>query len=87
MGTVEGERQPRPAGQRLLPAGVTPPASGSGSRARIDAALSGLLPERDLTSGERAVFNAEVDAAIREAARTARFGEVAAARGRGCARS
>lgn len=45
------------------------------------AALAGELDERDLSAEERAVFNAELDASISEAARTIRFGEVLAARG------
>lgn len=43
--------------------------------------MQGELPERDLSAEERVVLNAELDAAISEATRSVRFGEVLAARG------
>ena len=56
-------------------------AHSSASRQRVEAALRGALPERELTPDERVVLNAEVDATISETVRTVRFGEVLAARG------
>ncbi len=81
---VEGERQSRSAKQQLdhwARVGRAVSAHSSASRLRVEAALSGSLPERHLTPGERVVLNAEVDAAISETVRTVRFGEVLAARG------
>ncbi len=51
------------------------------ARRRVEAALAGQLPERDLSAEERAVFNAELDASLSEAARKVSFGNVLAARG------
>jgi hypothetical protein len=51
------------------------------ARRRVEAALAGTLPERDLSVPERAVFSAELDAAIFETARRVRFGEVLSGRG------
>lgn len=51
------------------------------ARRRVEAALAKELPERDLTGGERAVLDAELDGSISAAARTISFGEVLAARG------
>ena len=81
---VEGERQSRSAKQQLdhwARVGRAVSAHSSASRLRVEGALSGSLPERDLTAEERVVFNAEVDAAVSETARAVRFGEVLAARG------
>ena len=81
---VEGERQSRSAKQQLdhwARVGRAVSAHSSASRQRVEAALRGALPDRDLTADERVVFNAEVDAAISETTRSIRFGEVLAARG------
>jgi hypothetical protein len=81
---VEGERQSRSAKQQLdhwARVGRAVSAHSSASRQRVEAALRGALPERELTADERVVFNAEVDAAISETTRSVRFGEVLAARG------
>ena len=81
---VEGERQSRSAQQQLdhwARVGRAVSAHSSASRQRVEAALRGALPDRDLTADERVVFNAEVDAAISETTRSVRFGEVLAARG------
>ena len=81
---VEGKRQSRSAKQQLdhwARVGRAVSAHGSASRQRVEAALRGVLPERDLTPDERVVLNAEVDATISETVRTVRFGEVLAARG------
>ncbi len=80
----EGPRQSRSAKQQLdhwARVGRAVSAHTSAARRRVEAALEGSLPERELSPDERVVFNAEVDATISEAARTARFGEVLAARG------
>ncbi len=45
------------------------------------AALAGELDEREIDVDERVLFNAALDAAISQTARTIRFGEVLAARG------
>ncbi|CAB4951182.1 MAG: hypothetical protein F2840_07810 [Actinobacteria bacterium] len=81
---VEGERQSRSAKQQLdhwARVGRAVSAHSSASRQRVEAALRGALPERELTADERVVFNAEVDAAISETTRSVRFGEVLTARG------
>ena len=81
---VEGARQSRSAKQQLdhwARVGRAVSMTQTAARRRIEAALAGELPERDLTAEERAVFNAEVDAAVSEATRRISFGEVLAARG------
>ena len=81
---VEGKRQSRSAKQQLdhwARVGRAVSAHSSASRQRVEAALRGALPERELTPDERVVLNAEVDATISETVRTVRFGEVLAALG------
>lgn len=81
---VEGERQSRSAKQQLdhwARVGRAVSARSSASRLRVEAALAGSLPERELSGDERVVLNAEVAAAISATARAVRFGEVLAARG------
>ena len=81
---VEGERQSRSAKQQLdhwARVGRAVSAHSSASRLRVEAALGGSLPQRELSADERVAFNAEVDAAISETARAVSFGEVLAARG------
>jgi hypothetical protein len=81
---VEGARQSRSAKQQLdhwARVGRAVSMTQSAARRRVEAALSGDLPERDLTAEERTVFNAELDASVSEAARTLHFGEVLASRG------
>src|SRR6202012_1603754 len=76
---AEGARQSRSAKQQVDPWARGGPAGSIGhaaARRRVEAALAGTLPEHELSSEERAVFNAEVDAAISETARRVRFGEV-----------
>jgi hypothetical protein len=51
------------------------------ARRRVEAALSGELDERRLSSEERSVFDAELDAAISEKGRTTDFGARLAKRG------
>jgi len=81
---VEGARQSRSAKQQLdhwARVGRAVSMGHTAARRRVEAALAGELPERDLTGEERAVLDAEIDAAVSEAARATSFGEVLAARG------
>ncbi|MCW2571909.1 MAG: hypothetical protein JWO88_1967 [Frankiales bacterium] len=81
---VEGARQSRSAKQQLdhwARVGRAVSMTHTAARRRVEAALAGELPERDLTVEERTVFNAELNAAISEAARAVSFGEVLATRG------
>ena len=81
---AEGVLQSRSAKQQLdhwIRVGRAVSTTGTAARRRVEAALAGQLPERDLSTDERAVLDAEVDAALSAAARQVRFGEVLAARG------
>ncbi len=81
---VEGARQSRSAKQQLdhwVRVGRAVSMPHTAARQRVEHALAGELPWRDLTTGEREVVNAEIDAAVSGAARTISFGEVLAARG------
>lgn len=81
---VEGARQRRSAKQQLdhwARVGRSVSMTHTAARRRVEAALAGQLPERELSAEEMTVFNAELDASISEAARTISFGEVLAARG------
>jgi hypothetical protein len=81
---VEGERQSRSAKQQLdhwARVGRAVTAIESVARRRVELALTGELDERELTTQERVVFDAEIDASLSEAARVVRFGEVLASRG------
>jgi hypothetical protein len=81
---AEGARQSRSAKQQLdhwVRVGRAVSMTQTAARRRVEAALAGELPERDLSSEERTVFNAELDASISEAARTLRFGDALATRG------
>jgi hypothetical protein len=81
---AEGQRQSRSAKQQLdhwARVGRAVSVQTSTARRRVEAALAGEFDERELTGEERVVFNAELDTAVSEAARTIRFGEVLAARG------
>jgi hypothetical protein len=81
---AEGSRQSRSAKQQLdhwARVGRAVSMTQTAARRRVEAALTGELPERDLSAAERTVFNAELDASISAAARTISFGEVLAARG------
>jgi hypothetical protein len=80
----EGQRQSRSAKQQLdhwARIGRAVSAQTSVARRRVEAALAGELPERELTADERVAFNAELDASISESARAINFGEVLASRG------
>jgi ParD-like antitoxin of type II bacterial toxin-antitoxin system len=82
--TVEGARQRRSAKQQIdhwARVGRAVSMKHTAARQRVENALAGKLPERDLTAEERTVFNAELDTSISETARKISFGEVLAARG------
>lgn len=75
--SVEGARQSRSAKQQIdhwARVGRAVSMTQTAARRRVEAALAGDLPERDLTAEERAVFSAELDTAISETARTTSFG-------------
>lgn len=81
---LEGKRQSRSAKQQLdhwARVGRAVSMRQTAARRRVEAALAGELPERDLTAEERTVFNAELDVSIADAASRASFGEVLAGRG------
>jgi hypothetical protein len=81
---VEGARQSRSAKQQLdhwARVGRAVSMKQTAARRRVEAALDGTLPERELSAEERTVFSAELDAAISETARRVRFGEVLSGRG------
>jgi hypothetical protein len=81
---VEGARQSRSTKQQLdhwTRVGLAVSMQHTAARRRVEAALSGALDLADLSGEERAVFNAELDASISEAARRISFGEVLARRG------
>jgi hypothetical protein len=74
---VEGARQSRSAKQQLdhwARVGRAVSMTHTAARRRVEAALAGDLPERELTGEERTVFDAELDASISEAARGMSFG-------------
>ncbi len=81
---VEGARQSRSAKQQIdhwARVGRAVSMKHTAARRRVEDALAGKLPERELTAQEQSVFNAELDTSISETARTISFGEVLAARG------
>lgn len=81
---VEGARQSRSAKQQIdhwARVGRAVSMTQTAARRRVEAALAGELPERELTAEERAVFSAELDTAISETARTTSFGERLASSG------
>ncbi|MEJ7795136.1 MAG: hypothetical protein WKF50_06265 [Nocardioides sp.] len=81
---VEGARQSRSARQQLahwVRVGRAVSDSTTAQRRRVEAALSGLLPARELTSEEGVVFNAEIAAAIEENLVATHYGQELAAEG------
>lgn len=81
---VEGARQSRSAKQQLdhwARVGRAVSAQDAAARLRVEAALAGELALRELTADERAVVNAEIDAAVSARASSISFGQVLAARG------
>ena len=80
----EGKRQSRSAKQQLdhwARVGRAVSSTQTAARRRVEAALSGQLPEHELTAEERTVVDAELDVSISQSARGMHFGDVLAARG------
>jgi hypothetical protein len=81
---VEGSRQSRSAKQQLdhwARIGRAVSSQHSAARRKVEAALAGETPLRDLTAEEGAVFNAEIAVAIEEKLAKADYGATLAARG------
>ncbi|MCV7056498.1 TA system antitoxin ParD family protein [Mycolicibacterium gilvum] len=81
---AEGARQSRSAKQQLdhwARVGRAVSTQHSVARRKVEAALAGDVPLRDLTDEEGVVFNAEISAAIQERLVSADYGAVLAARG------
>jgi hypothetical protein len=81
---VEGARQSRSGKQQLdhwARVGRAVSEGQTAARRRIEAALSGSLPMRDLSADERVVLNAEIEAAIQEKLQSTHFGSTLRARG------
>jgi hypothetical protein len=81
---AEGARHSRSAKQQLdhwARVGRAVSSHYSSSRRRVEAALEGRLSLADLTSEERVVTNAEIDAVIAERLHGVDFGAVLAAEG------
>lgn len=81
---VEGSRQSRSAKQQLdhwARVGRAVSSQHSAARRKVEAALAGEMPLRDLSAEEGVVFNAEIAAAIEEGLSNAHYGKTLAARG------
>ena len=81
---AEGRRQSRSAKQQLdhwARVGRAMSLPATAARIRIESALAGRIPLSQLMQHERAVYDAEVDAAISEDARAISFGSELARRG------
>jgi hypothetical protein len=81
---AEGARQSRSTKQQLdhwARVGRAVSAQHSASRRRVEAALAGRVPLKELTVEEGVVFNAEISAAIEENLARAHYGDTLAARG------
>lgn len=81
---AEGARQSRSAKQQLdhwARVGRAVSTQHTASRRRVEAALAGRVPLRDLTVEEGVVFNAEISAAIEENLSRVHYGATLAARG------
>jgi hypothetical protein len=81
---AEGARQSRSAKQQLdhwARVGRAVSSQQSAARRKVEAALAGDTPLRDLTSEEGVVFNAEISAAIEESLARGKYGAALAARG------
>jgi len=81
---AEGARQSRSAKQQLdhwARVGRAVTSQHSVARRKVEAALEGEVPVRELTAEEGVVFNAEISAAIQERLAVADYGAVLAARG------
>ncbi|WP_029369947.1 TA system antitoxin ParD family protein [Mycobacterium sp. UM_WWY] len=81
---AEGARQSRSAKQQLdhwARVGRAVSSQQSAARRKVEAALAGDTPLRDLTAEQGVVFNAEISAAIEESLARANYGAALAARG------
>jgi hypothetical protein len=81
---AEGARQSRSAKQQLdhwARVGRAVSSRHSAARRKVEAALAGDIPLRELTAEEGAVFDAEIAASIEESLSRADYGKTLAARG------
>jgi ParD-like antitoxin of type II bacterial toxin-antitoxin system len=81
---AEGVRQSRSAKQQLdhwVRVGRAVSSQQTASRRRVEAAMAGQLPLKDLTVEEGVVFNAEISAGIEEGLSRTDYGRVLTARG------
>jgi len=81
---VEGRRDSRSAKQQLdhwARVGRAVSLHESAGRRRVESALAGDLPLRDLSPEERVVANAEIDVAVQTRAQSLSFGAALAAEG------
>ncbi len=81
---AEGVRQSRSAKQQLdhwVRVGRAVSSQQTASRRRVEAAMAGQLPLKELTVEEGVVFNAEISAGIEESLARTDYGRVLAARG------
>lgn len=81
---AEGARQSRSARQQLdhwVRVGRAVSSVCTAQRTRVEAALAGQLPMRELTAEESIVVNAEISAAIEENLASTHFGDELAAEG------
>ncbi|MGV9713715.1 TA system antitoxin ParD family protein [Gordonia sp. NPDC003424] len=81
---IEGARQSRSAKQQLdhwARVGRAVSNQQSAARRRVEAALAGDTPLRELSDDEGVVFNAEISAAVQESLARTDYGRVLAGRG------
>lgn len=81
---VEGSRHSRSAKQQLdhwARVGRAVSSQHSAARRKVEAALAGTMPLRELSAEEGVVFNAEIAVAIEEGLADSHYGETLAARG------
>lgn len=81
---AEGARQSRSAKQQLdhwVRLGRALSGSESAARLRVEEALAGTLPMRELTAQEGVAFNAEISAALEENLVSNHYGQILAAEG------
>lgn len=81
---AEGARQSRSARQQLdhwVRVGRAVSSVSSAARQRVEDALAGRLPLRELTTEEGVVFNAEVAASVEESLAVVHYGQTLAAEG------
>jgi hypothetical protein len=81
---VEGARSSRSARQQIdhwARVGRAVTMTQTAARRRVEAAMAGELDERELSTEERTVLHAEIDAVISETGRNVSFGATLAKRG------